>query len=212
MTKLIFWPLRMTLNWFVAASGFGIALGLIAAIGAQNAHVLRQGIAGRQVAVTIFVCIFCDTLLMAAGVYGMGAIVQFWPPFEWVTRIGGALFLVGFGAICFRSALKNHVLGIEGRVIESFWPALWTILGVTLLNPHVYLDTLVFIGGLGAQYGSEDQLSFAVGAVSASWVWFLALGYGARLLRPTFENPKAWTILDIGIGLLMWSIALTLLL
>jgi L-lysine exporter family protein LysE/ArgO len=202
----------MTLNWFVAASGFGIALGLIAAIGAQNAHVLRQGIAGRQVAVTIFACIFCDTLLMAAGVYGMGAIVELWPPFEWVTRIGGALFLIGFGSMCFRSALKNHVLGIEGRVIESFWPALWTILGVTLLNPHVYLDTLVFIGGLGAQYGSEDQLSFAVGAVSASWVWFLTLGYGARLLRPTFENPKAWTILDIGIGLLMWSIALTLLL
>jgi L-lysine exporter family protein LysE/ArgO len=76
----------------------------------------------------------------------------------------------------------------------------------------VYLDTLVFIGGIGAQYGSEDQLSFAVGAVSASWVWFLALGYYARLLRPTFENPKAWTVLDIGIGLLMWSIALTLLL
>ena len=200
------------MNWFVTASGFGIALGLIAAIGAQNAHVLRQGIAGRQVAVTVAVCIVCDTVLMASGVYGMGAIVALWPPFEWVTRIGGALFLLGFGVMCFRSAFKTQALGVEGRVVESFWPAFWTILGVTLLNPHVYLDTLVFIGGIGAQYGSEDQLSFAVGAVSASWVWFLALGYGARLLRPTFENPKAWTVLDIGIGLLMWSIALTLLL
>lgn len=202
----------MNLNWFVTASGFGIALGLIAAIGAQNAHVLRQGIAGRQVAVTVAVCIVCDTVLMASGVYGMGAIVALWPPFEWVTRIGGALFLLGFGVMCFRSAFNNQALGMEGRVVESFWPAFWTILGVTLLNPHVYLDTLVFIGGIGAQYGSEDQLSFAVGAVSASWVWFLALGYCARLLRPTFENPKAWTVLDIGIGLLMWSIALTLLL
>jgi L-lysine exporter family protein LysE/ArgO len=183
----------MNLNWFVTASGFGIALGLIAAIGAQNAHVLRQGIAGRQVAVTVAVCIVCDTVLMASGVFG------------------GALFLLGFGVMCFRSAFKNQALGMEGRVVESFWPAFWTILGVTLLNPHVYLDTLVFIGGIGAQYGSEDQLSFAVGAVSASWVWFLALGYCARLLRPTFENPKAWTVLDIGIGLLMWSIALTLL-
>ena len=200
------------MNWFVTASGFGIALGLIAAIGAQNAHVLRQGIAGRQVAVTVAVCIVCDTVLMASGVYGMGAIVALWPPFEWVTRIGGALFLLGFGVTCFLSAFKNQALGVEGRVVESFWPAFWTILGVTLLNPHVYLDTLVFIGGIGAQYGSEDQLSFAVGAVSASWVWFLALGYCARLLRPTFENPKAWTVLDIGIGLLMWSIALTLLL
>ena len=171
-----------------------------------------RGIAGRQVVVTVAVCIVCDTVLMASGVYGMGAIVALWPPFEWVMRIGGALFLLGFGVMCFRSAFKNQALGVEGRVVESFWPAFWTILGVTLLNPHVYLDTLVFIGGIGAQYGSEDQLSFAVGAVSASWVWFLALGYGARLLRPTFENPKAWTVLDIGIGLLMWSIALTLLL
>ena len=199
------------MNWFVTASGFAIALGLIAAIGAQNAHVFRQGIAGRQVAVTIFVCILCDTVFMVLGVYGMSAIVKLWPPFEWVTRVGGALFLFGFGVMCFRSALKNQALGIEGRVVESFWPAFWTILGVTLLNPHVYLDTLVFIGGLGAQYGPDDQLSFAVGAVAASWVWFLALGYGATLLSPTFENPKAWKILDIGIGLLMWSIALTIL-
>ena len=199
------------MNLFVTASGFAIAMGLIAAIGAQNAHVLRQGIAGRQVAVTILVCILCDTVLMVSGVFGMGAIVKLWPPFEWVTRVGGAIFLFGFGLVCFRAALKNQALGIEGRVVESFWPAFWTILGVTLLNPHVYLDTLVFIGGLGAQYGPEDQLSFAIGAVSASWVWFLVLGYGARLLRPTFENPKAWTILDIGIGLLMWSIALTIL-
>lgn len=199
------------MNWFVTASGFAIAMGLIAAIGAQNAHVLRQGIAGRQVAVTIFVCILCDTVFIVLGVYGMSAIVKLWPPFEWVTRVGGALFLFGFGVMCFRSALKNQALGIEGRVVESFWPAFWTILGVTLLNPHVYLDTLVFIGGLGAQYGPDNQLSFAVGAVAASWVWFLALGYGATLLSPTFENPKAWKILDIGIGLLMWSIALTIL-
>ena len=107
------------MNLFVTASGFAIAMGLIAAIGAQNAHVLRQGIAGRQVAVTIFVCILCDTVLMVSGVYGMGAIVKLWPPFEWVTRVGGAIFLFGFGLICFRTALKNQALGIEGRVVES---------------------------------------------------------------------------------------------
>jgi len=200
------------LNWLVTASGFVIALGLIAAIGAQNAHVLRQGIAGRQVTITVLICILCDTILMTAGIYGMGTLVSLWPPFESVTRIGGAIFLFGFGAMCFRSAFKNQALGAEGRVVEAFWPAVWTILGVTLLNPHVYLDTLVFVGGLGAQYGSDDQFSFAVGAVSASWVWFIALGYGAKLLRPTFENPKAWSVLDFGIGILMWSIAGSLLL
>lgn len=201
----------MALNWFVTASGFGIALGLIAAIGAQNAYVLRQGIAGRQVAISVAVCVICDTVLMIFGVYGMSAIIAFWPPFESITRIGGALLLFVFGGICFRSAFNNKSLTAGGRVVESFWPAFWTILGVTLLNPHVYLDTLIFIGGIGAQYGPADQFSFAVGAISASWVWFVALGYGARLLRPTFGNPKAWTILDTGIGVLMWSIALTLL-
>jgi L-lysine exporter family protein LysE/ArgO len=148
---------------------------------------------------------------MASGIYGMGAMITFWPPLESVTRIGGALFLFVFGGLCFRSAFSNQLLGVEGRVIESFWPAFWAILGVTLLNPHVYLDTLIFIGGIGAQYGADDQLYFAMGAISASWVWFIALGYGAKLLRPTFENPKAWTILDIGIALVMWSVALTLL-
>ena len=147
------------MNWFVTATGFGISLGLIAAIGAQNAHVLRQGIAGRQVAISVAICIICDTVLMASGVYGMGAMIAFWPPFESVTRIGGGLFLLVFGGICFRSAFKNQSLGVEGRVVESFWSAFWTILGVTLLNPHVYLDTLIFVGGIGAQYGPDHQLS-----------------------------------------------------
>lgn len=199
------------LNWIVAGSGFGIAIGLIAAIGAQNALVLRQGIASQQVAVTISVCILCDSILMSLGVYGMGMVVALWPPFEWVTRIGGAIFLIVFGAFCFRSALKSEGLGSEGRAFGEFWPALWTILGVTLLNPHVYLDTLIFIGGLGAQYDEDERTSFVVGAISASWIWFIMLGYGAKLLRPIFENPRAWTILDGVIGLLMWMIALTLL-
>jgi len=201
----------LVLNWVVVGSGFVIAIGLIAAIGAQNAHVLRQGIAGHRVGITVSVCIISDTLLMTAGVFGMGALIAWWPPLETVARLGGALFLLVYGGFCFRAAMKTEALGGEGRVVTAFWPAVWTITGVTLLNPHVYLDTLVLIGGLGAQFG-EDRFSFAIGAVSASWVWFVALGYGARLLRPWFENPKAWQVLDVGIGVLMWSIALTLLL
>lgn len=199
------------MNAFVVGSGFIVSLGLIAAIGAQNAHVLRQGIAGHRVAITVSLCILSDTLLMTAGVFGMGALIAWWPPLELVARIGGALFLLVYGGLCFRAAMKTDALGAEGRVVTAFWPAVWTILGVTLLNPHVYLDTLVLIGGIGAQYG-DDRISFAIGAVAASWVWFVALGYGARLLRPWFENPKAWQVLDLGIGLLMWSIAATLLL
>lgn len=199
------------MNAFVLGSGFVVSLGLIAAIGAQNAHVLRQGIAGHRVGITVSLCILSDTLLMTAGVFGMGALIAWWPPLELVARIGGAFFLLVYGGLCFRAAMKTDALGAEGRVVTAFWPAVWTILAVTLLNPHVYLDTLVLIGGIGAQYG-DDRTSFAIGAVAASWVWFVSLGYGARLLRPWFENPRAWQVLDLGIGLLMWSIAATLLL
>lgn len=199
------------MNWIVAGSGFGISIGLIAAIGAQNALVLRQGIASQQVAVTISICILCDTILMSLGVYGMGMMVALWPPFEWITRIGGAIFLIVFGMFCFRSALNSEGLGTEGRAIKDFWPALWAVLGITLLNPHVYLDTLILVGGLGAQYDEAERLSFVAGAIAASWIWFISLGCGAKLLGPTFENPRAWTILDLVIGSLMWIIALTLL-
>ena len=197
---------------WVFASGFIVALGLIAAIGAQNAHVLRQGIAGQRVFESVFVCIVCDTLLMSAGVYGMGFLLARWPSLETIALWGGALFLFGYGAFCFRAAFKFEALETAGRVVTGFWPAILTVLGMTLLNPHVYLDTLVLIGGIGAQYAPVERPSFALGAVSASWLWFIALGYGARLLRPWFENPRAWQILDVAIGCLMWVIGLTLLL
>lgn len=200
------------MNDLVWLSGFGVSLGLIAAIGAQNAHVLRQGIAGRQVGVTVALCILSDSLLMTAGVYGMSQLIDWWPPLTEVARWGGAAFLLIYGALCFRAALNTAALDGRGRVVQDFWPAVGTIVAVTLLNPHVYLDTLVLIGGIGAQYGADDRLAFTVGAVSASWLWFLCLGFGARLLRPWFENPKAWQMLDLGIGTLMWFIAASLVL
>ena len=202
----------MFLNPLVISSGFIVALGLIAAIGAQNAYVLRQGISGKRVGLTVAVCITCDSVLMSLGIYGMGELIIFWPQLEVVSRIGGAVFLVIFGAISFRSAVKTDVLMGNGPVVTGSWPAFWTVLGVTLLNPHVYLDTLVLLGSVGANYRPADRASFALGAISASWIWFLLLGYGARVLRPIFESPKAWQFLDITIGCSMWAIALTLLL
>ena len=190
-------------------SGFVVSLGLIAAIGAQNAHVLRQGIAGQQVTVAVAFCIAVDSILMTAGVFGMSALIQWWPSAEFVARLGGSLFLLVYGALCFKSAATEKALGAEGRVVTRFWPALGSIALVTLLNPHMYLDTLVLIGGLGAQYGA-DRGTFAVGAVMASWVWFISLGYGARWLRPLFAKPRAWQILDLAIGVLMWTIAASL--
>lgn len=201
----------VSLNLSVLLSGFAVSLGLIAAIGAQNAHVLRQGIAGKQVGVSVAFCIAVDSLLMTAGVFGMATVIDWWPDAERIARWGGAAFLGVYGALCFKSAWTDKALGAEGRAITDFWPALGAIAAVTLLNPHMYLDTLVLVGGIGAQYG-EDRASFAVGAVSASWVWFISLGFGARWLRPLFSRPTAWRVLDLGIGALMWTIAASLLL
>lgn len=192
-------------------SGFSIGFGLIAAIGAQNAHILRQGIFGQQILPCITVCIFCDSVLMSIGVFGFGAVIEKWPSLAMLARIGGAFFLIGYGFYCFKNALQSDVLNASGQVIERFWTALVTTLAITLLNPHVYLDTIILIGGIGAQYGSEARDYFLLGAIFASWTWFSMLGYGASRLRPLFESPRAWRMLDILIGVFMWAIAVSLL-
>jgi len=152
-------------------------------------------------------------VLITAGVFGIAEILNESVWLAYGLALAGAAFLAWYGWKALkRIQSPGQLLADNSDRSVARRAAVFQAAAFTLLNPHVYLDTLVFIGGIGAQYGSDDQLSFAVGAVSASWVWFLALGYGARLLRPTFENPKAWTVLDVGIGLLMWSIALTLLL
>lgn len=192
----------------VFATAFVLALGLIMAIGAQNAHVLRQGIAGHYVGVTVALCAFFDTVLMTAGVYGFGWLLTQIPSLESIARIGGAAFLLWYGWRCVKSALAPlGEVSVESRVATSLTGAVATISAFTLLNPHVYLDTVVLIGSIGGQYQGSERTAFAAGAFSASWVWFLCLGYGARLVRPLFENPRAWQILDAVIAVVMFSIA-----
>ncbi len=192
----------------VFATAFVLALGLIMAIGAQNAHVLRQGIAGRYVGVTVALCAFFDTVLMTAGVYGFGWLLTQISSLESIARIGGAAFLLWYGWRCVKSALAPlDEVSVESRVAISLTGAVATVSAFTLLNPHVYLDTVVLIGSIGGQFQGSERTAFAVGAVSASWVWFLCLGYGARLVRPFFENPRAWQILDAFIAVVMFSIA-----
>lgn len=195
------------------ASGFGLGSGLIVAIGAQNAFVLRQGLLRRHVFASAAICALSDAALIAAGAAGFGALVAATPWLRHVAAFGGAAFLIWYGLRAARAALNPAALTLEEtrRAPGGLKAALLTVLALTWLNPHVYLDTVVLLGGIAGQYAADARVWFAVGAMSASVVWFFGLGYGARLLAPLFAQPKAWRALDGLIALVMWTIAGSLL-
>ncbi|SDF53667.1 LysE/ArgO family amino acid transporter [Sulfitobacter delicatus] len=190
--------------------GFALSLTLIMAIGAQNAFVLRQGLRREHVLPVCLVCAVSDAILITAGVAGFGALAEAAPWFGPLMRYGGAAFLLWYG---WRNAVSawrgGEALEAEGQATRSLGKAILTLLALTWLNPHVYLDTLVLLGSISAQY--PDRLSFGIGAALASFVFFFALGYGARLLAPLFAKPRSWQVLDGVIALTMWAIAVKLL-
>lgn len=191
-------------------AGFALGFSLILAIGAQNAFVLRQGLRREHVFALCATCAVSDAILIAAGVAGFGSLAQAAPWFEPMMRYGGALFLTWYGLRSFWSAWKGGaaLLADDGQR-TSLRAALLTVLAFTWLNPHVYLDTVVLIGSISAQY--DDRLGFALGAVAASFVFFFSLGYGAGALSPVFARPRAWRVLDLVIGVVMLGIAWKLL-
>ena len=193
-----------------AVAGFALGLSLIVAIGAQNAFVLRQGLVGRHVLPVVLVCAVSDAALIAAGVGGLGTLVQQSPTLLLAITTGGALFLFLYGLFAFHRAWRGQSMAVEGVGGGSLRAAIGTVLALTFLNPHVYLDTVLLLGGLSARYEGADRLAYGLGAMTASFAWFFALGYGARLLVPVFAKPAAWRVLDIGIGIVMWLIALKL--
>lgn len=190
--------------------GFALGLTLILAIGAQNAFVLRQGLRGEHVFYVCLTCALSDALLIAAGVAGFGYLAKAVPWFETVMRYGGAGFLIWYGARNAISAWRGgHVLAAAEQGRQKLWPVIATVLALTWLNPHVYLDTVVLLGSIAAQY--DDRLIFGIGAALSSFVFFFSLGYGARFLQPLFAKPRSWQILDGLIALTMWGIAAKLL-
>lgn len=194
-----------------AVAGFALGFSLILAIGAQNAFVLRQGLRNSHVFAVCLTCALSDAVLIATGVAGFGALVTAAPRLETAMRIGGAGFLIWYGARTLRAAwIGGEVLEAGSREAARLRPALLTCLALTWLNPHVYLDTVVLLGAVSAQYA--DRLAFALGAMTASFVFFFGLGYGARFLAPLFRRPSSWRVLDVVVGLTMWAIAAKLLL
>ena len=214
------------------SAGFGTGLGLIVAIGAQNAHLLRLGAQGarRTIAAAVAICAGSDAVLIVAGVLGIGIVVQRVPVALVVARIVGAVFLIAYGVFAARRALRPAGAALvapteehrapapgSGSVVLEVPPrtasrrALLVMVAFTWANPHVYLDTLLFLGSVANQQGPALRWWWVLGAVVASCTWFSAVGFGGRLLRPLLARPQVWRVLDGCIAVLMLVLGLTLL-
>ncbi|MFJ3959130.1 LysE/ArgO family amino acid transporter [Arthrobacter sp. NPDC090010] len=195
----------------VFLAGLGAGLSLIIAIGAQNAFVLRQGLLREHVAAVVVLCMVSDAVLIFAGISGIGAIITAAPWILQVAKWAGAAFLLFYAFTAARRVLsKNGALSTAGSSGGGLWAALGTVAALTWLNPHVYLDTVLLLGSLGAAHGDARWI-FGAGAAVASVLWFTLLGFGAKFLAPVFSKPRAWRILDGAIAVTMVLIALQLL-
>ncbi|GAB4054594.1 LysE/ArgO family amino acid transporter [Catellatospora paridis] len=190
-------------------AGFTSALALIVAIGSQNAFVLRQGLRREHVLPVVVTCAAADALLIAAGVGGLGSLVADRPGLLAVIRWGGAAFLLGYAVLAARRALRPGRLDPRDAVGTPLRATLLTCLAFTFLNPHVYLDTVLLLGGLALR--DPSRWLFAAGAALASVVWFTALGAGAHRLAPVLARPVTWRVLDAVIAVTMALIAVRLL-
>ena len=190
-------------------AGLALSGSLIIAIGAQNVHVLRQGIRREHVALVVLTCALIDGGLMAIGVFGVSGVARLHPDvLMWVTWLGAA-FLLGYGLMAAWRARKPGALQVAGgQAAPSAWGVVLSqTLAVSLLNPHVYLDTVFLVGLVGSQYPLDGRLLFWAGASGMSLLWFAATGFGARWLAPLFANPLAWRLLDGILALTMFYLA-----
>jgi L-lysine exporter family protein LysE/ArgO len=189
--------------------GFIASFTLIAAIGAQNAFVLRQGIRREHVLPVVALCTVSDIVLISAGIAGVGALISAHPTALNITKFGGALFLIGYGLLAARRAWRPSSLNPLETTPARLVDVLLTCAALTFLNPHVYLDTVVLLGALANEHRDERWL-FGVGAVTASAVWFFGLGLGARRLAGLFASPLTWRILDGLIAIMMVGLGVSL--
>ena len=191
---------------FAFLPGFLAGLSLIVAIGAQNAFVIRQGLTRQHVFVVVAICAIADATLIALGIAGLGALIAGLPWLLEGVRWFGVAYLTWFGIKSVRSAFKNEVMDASGAQTTSLKKVVAAVLGFTLLNPHVYLDTVILLGSISNQF-AEDRWVFGFGAMTASVVWFSAIGFGARAASRFMSKPIFWRVLDSLIAAVMFSIA-----
>ena len=189
--------------------GFLTGLSLIVAIGAQNAFVIRQGLLRSHVLLVVAVCSLSDALLIVLGTGGLGEIVKANEGLLTFIRWFGVAYLTWFGIRSLRSAFKENQLLASGAAERSWKKILVTVLALTYLNPHVYLDTVIFVGSIANQF-KEDRWFFAIGASVASFIWFTSIGFGAQAASKVMSKPIFWRIFDTFVALVMFSIAFTL--
>jgi len=186
-------------------AGFGFSLALIVAIGAQNAFVLRQGLRREHVLPVVVICAGADAVLVTAGIAGLGAVLADAPALLAAVRWGGAAFLLGYAVLAARRALRPAALSPLDRPPATLRATVAACLAFTFLNPHVYLDTVVLLGTVA--HHDPNRWVFGAGAVTASLLWFAALGLGARRLAPLLARPTAWRVVDGVIAVVMVAIA-----
>ncbi|WP_019531582.1 LysE/ArgO family amino acid transporter [Dasania marina] len=188
-------------------TGLLTSAGLIIAIGSQNAFVLSYALRRQHAIGIASVCAAIDTLLITVGVLGMGLLMQSHPFFLKGALWFGICFLVGYGALALWRALSPHTLKVQERPPITFNAAILATLAISLLNPHVYLDTVMLIGSVGGQFQGLAQTSFIVGAAMASIIWFFSLAWGAQFLAPLFASSWSWRVLDLSVCVFMWWVA-----
>ena len=201
----------MTPLFAPAISGLLLGGSLIIAIGAQNAFILRQGLLRQHVFILCLICALSDAVLIGLGVAGLGAIISGSKILIGVVTLGGAAFLAVYAFLALKRAIKPSGLEAAKSGPGSLKAAVLTCLAFTFLNPHVYLDTVLLVGGLSGRYEGTARLAFAIGAMSSSFIWFFGLGYGARVLEPLFLKPSAWRVLDGLIAAVMAALSVSLL-
>jgi L-lysine exporter family protein LysE/ArgO len=191
--------------------GFIVTFSLIVAIGAQNAYVLKLGLLKQYVLLAVSLCILFDVILISSGVFGLGYFIKGNQFLINTIAIIGIVFLSVYAILSFKAAFKSESLKIDDKVkTDPLKKVITMLLVFTFLNPHTYLDTVLLIGGIGANLDDTSKIYFLIGAFTGSSLWFISLGFGARLLIPLFKKPITWRILDLSIGIIMLIIAYSL--
>jgi len=191
-------------------AGLLTGLTLIIAIGAQNAFVLRQGLAREHVLPVVAICAVSDLLLILAGVAGIGTVVRQAGWLVEVVRWLGVAFLTWYGVRTLLQARRSSGLAAAAPEPMTLRSAVLRVVALTWLNPHVYLDTVLLVGSIANTHGHPGRWWFAAGASVASVLWFSGLGFGARVFSPLLARPRAWQVLDVLIGITMLAIAVKL--
>ena len=193
--------------------GLGLAAGLIIAIGAQNAFVLQQGLKRQHVFVTASICTFSDAILILLGIGGLGTLLTANSAVAHIVTWAGVLFLLVYGFRSFQAAFASKTFEAKASPVQSvrLRDTVTTALALSILNPHAFLDTVVLLGSVGAQYHLVERFAFALGAMLASLIWFFSLVYSSAWLAPLFRHQRTWRVLDMSIGCVMWSIVFSLL-